>query len=243
MEFFKGLTRKHLPRKKGYEYFKEKDERHDIYEFSKELTKYVHDNKIRDVILIDRSARPAWVGIDEYWKNNYPDEKRPGIHFINPEPMDLENFFRHEKVGRIQILKDLEEVDRTGTSPLAKKFKERIKELAEDFVNRYKISTENPVLLFDTCSHTGDTIRAVGSMLQEAGYDLRVITANDSHSLTMDQRIDMNAKLNYCYPFGIDSGVEKSLTNITSSRDITANTERVAASRRDIRKIIKNRGK
>jgi hypothetical protein len=46
-----------------YEYFSDPIERHDIYEFSKGVSNYLHDNKIPNIILLDRSPRPFWVGI------------------------------------------------------------------------------------------------------------------------------------------------------------------------------------
>lgn len=79
-----------FPRKENninseYKFFDQPERRHDIYEFSKGVTAYLHDEKVPNIILIDRSPRPIWVGIDEYWKQNYKDEQRPNIYFVNPE--------------------------------------------------------------------------------------------------------------------------------------------------------------
>lgn len=242
MEKFKSSGKKEQPKKVRYEYFKDKDERHDIYEFSKELTKYIHENGIKDVILIDRSARPAWVGIDEYWKNNYPEEQRPAIHFINPEPLEFSGFIKSEDLDRDKVIRDIEEVEKTGSSPLFDKFNNRIKSFADEFVEKYKIDRESTVLIFDTCSHTGETIQAVANLLGAAGYDVKILTANDADRIATDGRLDKNTIMTSCYPFGTDPGVKKE-DSIISSLDDRADRHGVVTSRKEIRKIIDEKGK
>jgi hypothetical protein len=69
----------------SYTYFDHAAERHDIYEFCKELTEYLAKNKVRNIMFIDRGARGAWVGVHEYWKRHYPDREMPNLYFVNPD--------------------------------------------------------------------------------------------------------------------------------------------------------------
>lgn len=241
-KIFKHFSKKEQPKGDDYEYFKDEGQRHDIYEFSKELTKYIHENSINDVILIDRSARPAWVGIDEYWKTNYPEEKRPSIHFLNPEPLEFGNFLKDENISGREAAKDMREVEKNGSSPLLNKFNKKITSLADEFIKKYKIEKGNPILVFDTCSHTGETINAVTNMLRAGGYEVRIVTANGANVLETDKSLDGNAIMTSCYPFGKDSGVKKG-DELTSSLDEKADREPVVTSRLEIRKIIKDEGK
>ncbi len=242
MEKIFGYFRKNdRPSSERYKYFADQYERHDIYEFIKELTEYIHSNNIESVILVDRSARPAWVGIDEYWKTNFPEEESPSIYFINPESVEIDSFFKRQNVSSRELRKDISIVKETGKSPLLEKFNEEVVLKAKDFIEKYKISKEKPVLIFDTCSHTGETLRAVVNLLVAAGYETRVLTANEADNMRTDKRLDGNTRLTSCYPFGKDSGVEKG-DDLTSNLDENADREDVVRSRSEIRRIIKNRG-
>ena len=241
--FFGGFKRKDKHKsEEGYEYFRDRFERHDIYEFAKELTIYLEENGIKDVILIDRSARPAWVAIDEYWKINYPDQQRPSIHFVNPKILEINYFLKKESIGNAEVNRDLEKIATTGRSPIFDRFNKQIRTVADEFIEKYKIPKDGPVLVFDTCSHTGETLNAVTNMLGMGGYDVRVLTANDADRIHTEKRLDRNAIMTSCYPFGTDSGVEKG-DKITSFLDEGADREGVVASRQEIRKIIRDQGK
>lgn len=52
------------------------------------MSRYLHDQNVPNMIFLDRSPRPLWVGIDEYWKENYNHKPRPSIYFVNPSGFD-----------------------------------------------------------------------------------------------------------------------------------------------------------
>ena len=126
-----------------------------VYEGVKSMADYSHDVGIKNIVLIDKSARPLWVGLSKYWQRTYPDGPRPGIHFLNPtlfrnivggseSPADLGH--RLEQAGRVTLeqLKD-------SKSPLADKLDE-------------------PLLIADACLHSGRSTYLVKRVLENAGF-------------------------------------------------------------------------
>jgi hypothetical protein len=55
----------------------------------KSISDFCTNNKIENVVFVDRSARPAYKVFKEYWDANL-NSKRPDIYFISPKM--LENF-------------------------------------------------------------------------------------------------------------------------------------------------------
>lgn len=151
------------PEKYIYTYFEDANERRDIYTFCKELTTYLHDNKIPNIVMVDRSPRPAWVGIDEYWKENYKDEPKPKIYFINPHGVDVIN-----KVARTMAPEDVAWDGMiaafTGESEIVNEAHKQHELLVQDFEKRsiqLAKDTDKPIAIFDNCIHSGDTMAPV----------------------------------------------------------------------------------
>jgi hypothetical protein len=70
------------------EYFPQfayEDEKADLYDQCATVGDYMHDNGVTALALIDRSARPAWVGIKQYIASKYGEDYRPDIFFLNPD--------------------------------------------------------------------------------------------------------------------------------------------------------------
>lgn len=229
----------------GYNVFRNEYVRHDIFEFSKELATYVAENEIKSIIFLDRSARPAWIGFNEYWKMNYSDKPKPSINFINPEAFDPLHPMYHqeekEPQGIVLVTKDgeIRELDRIkqATREIQTKF--------EDVFNRLVDRKDEPTLIFDTCSHSGGTIEDVTSALRSIGFsDLRVITANrpdDKSGVKADAFIDNNTYLTSCYPFGKWSAVDKGDDIISEASPYSGSTTRFV--REEIKRIIHDQGK
>lgn len=227
-----------------FEYFDSPAERHDIYEFSKELADHLHEKGIKNIVFMDRSARLAWVGLDEYWKQNYPNEKHPGYYFINPDGFFAPKLVMEEnKISRKDQMFDAMVYERTGRSAIGELIAEKIVQLGEDFGEKFKnIDIDEKLAIFDTCSHTGHTLLPVVATLDQAGYDLEIITArtsDDDSEVQSDKSLDANAKLASCYPFGRASGIAKG-SDMVSSRDLRADRDDVVRARKEIREIIKN---
>jgi hypothetical protein len=69
----------------------------DVYESSINLANYLKENKIPNVMFLDRSARQAYVGLKEAWKKVGEDEIAPTIYFINPKELRGEEDFSDYK--------------------------------------------------------------------------------------------------------------------------------------------------
>ncbi len=74
-----------------YEFFRFADEREEIFNFCRATAEYARDNDISGIAYLDRSARPLWIGVREYWKQTYGDQqKAPDMMFINPNGFEPE---------------------------------------------------------------------------------------------------------------------------------------------------------
>lgn len=68
-----------------YEFFQYSRERLQLFKYSRAVSEYLIKEKIPNLVLIDRSARPLYLGIKEYLRSTYPDQKIPNIYFVNPK--------------------------------------------------------------------------------------------------------------------------------------------------------------
>lgn len=234
----------------NYEYFKNPERRRDIYEFSKELSKYLHDEKAPNVIMIDRSPRPLWVGIDEYWKENYKNEVRPNIYFVNPDGFDsLEKAKQQTGMSSSSMLLDQMMFADTGESLILSKAMEIDKEIKKQFeqaYNKLEKQKDKPLVVFDNCIHSGMTIVPVISYLNKNGYDdIRIVigeTSNDRSPLKINKEFTDKVRFVACNVFGRDLGVQKDDENTYSGYDKDANRKKVIQCREEIRRIVQNKG-
>jgi hypothetical protein len=232
-----------FPEISSYRYFKERSKRHDVYEFCKELTTYLAKNNISNVMFIDRGARPAWIGVHEYWKEHYPDRPLPGIYFINPDTVDetirntIEMFNVFGSLAGKGAL-TAEGMPTEFTSDTQEKFKQTYTDLIEE--------KNEPIVFFDTCSHTGKTLVPILGAIKHIGFtDVRVITAarpNMVSPVEVDTHIDKKTKLHQCYPFGLDDLVIKG-SDIISERNDDDDGLAGSIIRKEIRQIVRDKGK
>lgn len=223
-----------------YEYFSHHAERRDIYIFCKELATYLHNEDIKNILFLDRSARPAWVGVDEYWNQTFIDTKKPGFYFINPDGL---------KAAPVSLITDIHEIESTMLELLATGKVSPLRtenEIGERFSEIYSNLLEDrdkPLVLFDTCAHTGSTIKPVKNFLHSIGFkDIRIITANtpdDESEVDTVARVDMDSQLTSCYPFGRDSVVQKGDDVISEPVHNKYNTYWGNMVRTEIRQIMK----
>lgn len=125
----------------NYQFFKASESRRDIFEIAKGVSEYLHENNVNQLVLIDRAARPAHVAIREYWKTIYPDEDVPKIYFVNPD----------------------------GFSRINQSQKKIKQELESSYPELIKHKDE-PLLIFDTCIHSGRTIKKTLKSFQNNGF-------------------------------------------------------------------------
>jgi len=242
----KGL-RETGPTREKYEYFGNEHKRHDIYEFSKELSIYLQENSIKNIIFLDRSARPAWVGVDEYWNQHHkPDTPKPGFYFVNPDGFVVRDGTLISDMRQVMLL--LDQLMATGSLSPEQKTK-TTREVGQRFSEVYPNliqEKDEPLVVFDTCSHTGGTIKPVIAVLEHLGFsDVRVITANEpdwDSGIEPDALIDGETRLTSCYPFGNDSLVKKK-DDVVSVRNENANQQQANLLRSEIRRIVREEGK
>ncbi len=239
-----------------YEYFRDSRERHDIFEFSKELAKYLREENISNIIFLDRGARPAWVGLDEYWKINYPDTKRPNIYFINPDAFQVmertikEMFGTPAGIDGFKLMLDGETMRHMLQNPQIQMHMQHLATSLEDeFEKRTDLSPdkEKTLAVFDNCIHFGRATSGVLAFLRAQGFDVRLVIADDTDNYSRIQPnviLNQNAKKIDCYPFGdhLASGVKKG-ESAFSYLDPKADRKKVVTARHEIRQIIRNQGK
>lgn len=85
--------------KHEYRFFKEKTTRNNFREASKDIGNYLRENKIKNVVLVDKSARPLWAAI----KKTNPEIK---IHFLSPKKKIGKKLERIIKEKRIALIDD-----------------------------------------------------------------------------------------------------------------------------------------
>jgi hypothetical protein len=233
-----------------YQYFDRKAERSDIFKFSRGIAEYIEREGVRNVLFVDRSARTAWVGVDEFWNQHFKDIPKPGFYFVNPDGFDPD-LVEVPELQRSALLREFVKAfdvpllgasddDREETmNSIAERFEEVFKRLSDQ--------KDQPLLLFDTCSHTGGTIHNIVKILDRLGFeDVRIITANspDADSgIVPDARIDRHTRLVSCYPFGEGSMVRKRV-DVVSERDPDPRQRLVGTViRKEIRSIVRTGGR
>lgn len=233
-----------------YKFFTTPERRHDIYEFSKGLTTYLHNEKIPNLILIDRSPRPIWIGVDEYWKQNYKEEQRPNIYFVNPDGFDsLYKAIKEENISDQELFTDQMIFSLTGESMILKKadeIDEKIKNQFEKVYHKLEEQKKKPIALFDNCIHSGKTIIPILSYFKRNGYkDIRVLIGDEYHDYSqvkIDESFGDNTSINACGILGLDLGVVKDDNDVFSHYDTNSNRETVVLCRKEMRRIIQEKG-
>lgn len=227
----------------GYKYFNS-DQLHDIFEFSKELSGYLERESVKSVLFLDRAARPAWVGVDEFWNQNIKDKPKPGFYFMNANGAHV-----YDEDGKVTNARELftllEHFFKSGSIPQRE---ERVlNELSSRFRDVYPTLVENlndPLVVFDTCSHSGITMESVITLLKHVGFsDIRPITANEPEwqsPIEAATVIDNETRLLSCYPFGEHSLVEKTDDIIAAPN--RKNLEMATRIREDIRQVMQSGG-
>ena len=202
-----------------------------LFNITEGLVDYLHDNGVKALVLPDRSARPVWVAVDEYWKIMFPEEERPDIFFINPD-----GFKRHGDLAN---------------HSLADKSKFRFdNEIKSDFLEKYKAlfgHKEQRVLLFDVCIHSGETISPVIRFMRKVGFSkLEFGVGRDSgeNNSLVDFELLPSVK-ETCHSFGKDCFFGKPLDSVSSTLNTTdkyfarKKTESRQL-RQEIRSIVRN---
>lgn len=57
----------------------------DLFDCCKATADYVDQHNVSAVAFVDRSARPMWIGLNEYWEKTHGDKPGPDYYFVNPD--------------------------------------------------------------------------------------------------------------------------------------------------------------
>lgn len=204
--------------KEGYLLFDEEEERYEIVQIGRKISEYVHSLGIQDIIFVDRSARPGYISVLENWKHLYPSEKPPTIYFMNPKGFrstdDLQNYDQITEDLMNSVAKD----DKLESPELVRSKQNIHFDLRTTYPNLFG-KGEKHVLLFDTCIHSGNSVRPIVEELTDMGLDVRlaVVRARDSVSeIEADLVIMDETQDGGCYPFDKDQLVDKTYTSVHS---------------------------
>lgn len=224
--------------------FEDPIDRDNLILATERLAEVVRSNDFENILFIDTSARPAATALREYWRLKFPDEEMPGMYFINPFGAKtgedvLEMFVQTELTGGGNR-------SLTMLSPLAARSRE---EILREFKERYAFlynKKDKPLLLFDTCAHSGASMSPVIRLLQDAGFS-HIVTALVSQHDNLSPNITLLQEAN-CYPFGKNTAVLKHQGGVESlraggyngqSREEELARERAARLRENIKNIIR----
>ena len=196
-----------------------------IYDATKALGDYCVDNHIEAVVLPDRSARAIWIGLDEYLRLAHPSQPRPSFHFLNPDAL-VQQKSQYHKVG------------------LPLKAADAQMHLSHNALLDMESST--PVLIFDTCIHEGEVMRAMRGYLGHLGFqNVRAgVFTEDTEGYDCTERVDFrfttDEDLLACYPYGWSREVTKTRDDIYIRPIRDEGTAReVAETRQHYRELIR----
>lgn len=208
-----------------YEYFPSYEQRKELYYIGRELTEYTREMGVGTICFIDRSARPAYIAFTEYWNASYPNERKPSMRFINPKGCITQEDVSNGYVDPTYIFNS----DRLKMG--VPEAESAIRSQAE-VVQEMRAGIENaghedePILLFDACIHTGQTLAPVYDRLCEAGIkpeNILVATVSvadlQSPVVPVHMAIMADRPVGVCYPFGHDAMVQKTYGSVVSEQN------------------------
>ncbi len=245
MEKFGFLKKNNQEAKKEkpyeYKFFDYSKERKQLYEYCSYVADYLRHENIPNLVIIDRSSRPLYIGVREYWKAKYGEKGMPNVYFLNPKGFKASEDLTNEDIAEIAIdtmfKDDAEESSNQIRSreEIIKEFKETYKKLIAD--------KEKPVLVFDSCIHSGDTLSPVKSVMKKTGFkDVRIGSINPSDKKSQvktDFYITPVEPEKGCYPFDRDRMIEKTFDHVYSKpADDENKREKSIDLRHEISKII-----
>ncbi|MEK9151753.1 MAG: hypothetical protein AAB692_00100 [Patescibacteria group bacterium] len=222
----------------GSTFFRYPEARKDVFEFSKTIAEYLKNNGIKDLVIADRSSRPLYIGVREYWMKIFPDEPMPNMYFINPKGFKSRDSLTDAELqdaGYDAAVKD----DRVERIETARNRKEIIAEFKQVYKKLYADNKE-PVLLFDTCLHSGKTLYSVVEAFKAMGFtNLKVGSVNRADrgsKVQTDFHITDRHPHGGCYPFDQDRLIEKTFEHVYS---MPADDPRKKAMGAELRQEIK----
>ena len=224
-----------------YDFFKYEVARDQLAQYCEKITEYIHDNNVANIVILDRISRPVYIGIMEYWKDKYPGEKKPGIYFMNPKGFKTRESLTVDELFEIQ--QDCEWKDDAVESPRqARRERDVTREIEETYSLLMK-DKDKPLLIFDSCIHSGDTLSPVKNTLEKVGFEKLIIgsvnPSDRNSSVETDFFITTERPDNGCYPFDRDRMIEKTFDHVYSKKNKNPREVSLAIRlRKEIKRII-----
>jgi hypothetical protein len=202
----------------------------------------MHDEGVRSVVLTDKAARPAYIGLLRCWRALYPDENRPSINFMNP--LGLQSV---EDMSLLRRARGADERFRAGAGslPIAKRTRN---DIANEFRTTFAellTRKDEPVLVLDTCLHSGESVRPILlHLLQNDFADVRVGVVSYEPDgrprvLVPDIVFRPEGAVEACYPFGYrDRMVTKTFDQVTSVPSSPVDRKAGRALRAEVQRIV-----
>lgn len=232
-------------------------EQRDLLKIGYRLAEYLYDQKISRIVFLDAGARNAYQVLINAWIRRYPNSPHPDIYFINPhgfhtaeslsDTMPPWGQSRHDQLAA-KLAKQKKVTEAESQTYVANTLAQRTDEtIAAEFTARYPELTRadqrhEPLMVFDTCQHTGMSTQPVLRALHLLGFsDVRLGLASHVNDVTTESPPDFVALTgeahNRCYPFMQDGLVVTSLDGTTSTK--TSDTE-ARKTARNLRHTIKD---
>ncbi|EKE25230.1 MAG: hypothetical protein ACD_5C00244G0004 [uncultured bacterium] len=224
----------------NYEIFDSSRVREEIFKICESLVNFVHENRVANIIAIDKSARPFHVGFREYWHHKFPGERIPNVYFMNPNGFvtDEETEYEWSYYNMKAAYKDdiLDSEDARSYQEIEEDFKNTFKKLHHD--------KDKPVLIFDTCIHSGDSLKNILSTMEDAGFqDVMISVASNNHEamVEIDHCCHDKELRKGCYPFDRDQAIKKTFSSVVSQRNNDVDMYHSNQIRKEIREIISSK--
>ncbi len=113
----------------------------EVIKIGERLADYVVENSIRNVVFIDKSARQGYIPLNYALRAQHPSVQKPKVYFINP--------------AGCASVRDNQKIAKN-------RFEKSYPVLYAD--------RKSPVLVFDTCYHTGETLDDVMHLFTGVGF-------------------------------------------------------------------------
>lgn len=196
----------------------------DIIKAADRTHDYITDNRIKNVVLLDRNARPTEVALYTVWSHQHPREPRPySTFFLNTRgfltPEDLASESQASEKGRAgkEFKTAVLSGDYVQEQPAGRTRNEIQRDLERSTPYLFA-AREEPTLVFDVCMHEGASMGAVLRELDASGFtDLRLGLAGDrtnSSAISPDFVALPESDEMTCGLFGTDRMTVKPYTSV-----------------------------
>lgn len=173
-----------------------------------------------------------YVGVKEYWKAAWPGEAIPNIYFLNPMGFKSQEDLTYRELE--DVVNDAEWKGNPRQNPGDARERGEILREFETVYRQLNKDKNQPVLVFDSCLHSGNTLEPVVRAMDDLGFsDVRVGSVNPADygsKVKTDFYITTARPEKGCYPFDREHMIEKTFEHVYSQ-----------ATKDPVKKMVANR--